>query len=389
MTFRSLRCLRWCMPLVAIACLPAAVRAAELVRIGNMLEGNYRAVAEKKNVYRVVHFEDKLYIAHGTSDAKEQNLAIYLDPETWKFGRDLDEAGKPVLIDAEEIRWARVIEGRLYFGNYDPVRGQRGAYHYRKRDGKWEAIKFGPDGHHRDFIAFDGKLFSFDGSGEKLPFPGIRMSADDGRTWSVVDLSGAHAGQRRPGWEFFTFKGRLYGGMMAGRVVIGGREMGDQPEADAPSVVVYTGMPDQPFEVAYASVKHMFGTEAYRPISHATEFKGRLVFRAPDLYVATSLAPDETKLKHIDTAPANAVIDIARAEDELYVLTREGDWSPDGPPPRYRVLMTRDAETFAQVAEFEAPAKNARNCGAFAVVGDQIVLGFEGGEFYRARIELP
>lgn len=360
------------------------LHAAELVGVGNALQGHYRAPGEKSDIHRIVRFEDKLYIAHGGTDAKEQNLAIYLDAATWKFGCDKDDEGKPVQLDAEDIRWARVIEGALCFGNYDPVRGQRGAYHFRKRDGKWEALKCGPDGHHRDFFAFDGKLFTFDGTTEELPFPRIRMSADEGKTWSPVDASAAYTGRLRPGWEFFTFKGRLYGGYMAGRIQIPGHAMPARDDDDAPALILYTPKHDTLFEIAYPNTKSLFGDNDYRLIQHATEFKGRLFFDTPDLYVADSLAPDATVLQRIDIGPGASVIDIAIGNDALFALVRKNPGGPDAKAaPAYFVLRTDDGKSFATAAEFASPSKEAVDGQAFCVEGDQLVVGFKGGEVYR------
>jgi hypothetical protein len=349
---------------------PAPADAQPPEHLGNPIRQVYGENAgQKREIWALRAFEGRIYLAHGTSDTTIQNRVIYLDPGTGQFDIERKPDGAAVLMNAEVIRWARVFDGQLFFGNYDPIHGN--TLHYRRIDGQWHATDTGKDQHSRDFYKFDGRLFTYAGY-TGSPRPHIMISDDDGASWRPIrqpELPDA----LRPAWCFAEFDGQLYS-LGDGRNVLRYRpeDQTFQPLFDARS--------DWLDQAEDTGLLFLF--------TSAFAFKDRLlVSSGPEVWSVSSMRPgvDPAVNPRVGLPEGLSVSDLASDGTTLFMLGNIPEAQGDTRSHRHVVLASDDGLSFREVLRFQDQG-SADRASAIEVHAGTLYIARHGGDVFAVPL---
>ena len=188
----------------------AAAPAVAAEDLGSFLEPFYANPAERRVTDDLEFQGDRLYIAHGYTNAKTPQQLVYFDASAGAYGRHENADGSPRTWRIEKLYRARRFGDELFILDYDPLSGP--AKLLRVGTAPGYAVRtqhVSGDAHNRDVYVHGGRIFVSHGRSD-VPWPQMRWSRDDGETWTQIDQGGA-AGPAL--YEcYFTFQDRLYAG---------------------------------------------------------------------------------------------------------------------------------------------------------------------------------
>jgi hypothetical protein len=343
--------------------------AFEVELLGNPIVQVYgNRAGEKREVWALQAFEGRLYVAHGTSDTRLENRVIYFDPQRGEFDVERDADGRVVRMDAEVIRWARVIDDVLYFGNYDSISDR--TKHYRRINGEWIATDTGRGQHARDFLEFDGRLFTFAGYGGSTR-PHVMISSDGGDSWRSIrqpELPEAMTA----GWTFGVFAGELFS-------FNGGNH-------------VLRYVPDEErFEPRFSrSSQWLAGAQddglAFL-VTQAIEFNNRLlVVQGGSAWSVSSMAEavDPAGNPRIELPEGVQARMFATSLDRVFLLANRSRREADAWHYEHVVLQSADGMIFEKLLSFE-DGGSTDHASAIGVLEADVYIGRHGGDVFRIR----
>jgi hypothetical protein len=309
---------------------PGPDRTAEAELLGNAPNQFYPG-KKLGSVADLQAFEGRIYIGYGNTNNTVAKKPLYYDPAGAGFGAD-----EPPLTE-EVFRRLRIFDGQLYGDGYDPIGGT--SHFYRKEGERWAAhpvITPGTGGHNRDIVKFDGCLFTQVGSSE-AGFPGIAMSSDDGRTWTLDRWAGDS--RKFSAWEFFSWRGFLYvtgttlglfdknGEKVDARDVATGRIPPDQirtgPSPEFVWMLRRGAGANAKWEVLFSESAEWFSPEDNQggPLSHFTPFGERAVFLSGGrVFACDRIEGARPRAVHVSEAEGIGFVDLLARPTALYAL---------------------------------------------------------------------